>query len=407
MATILKVARSEKELDDVFWLRHEVYVVEDGKFGGSPLPTQRIVDRYDALPSTTNIIAYDSNEPVGTIRITRDSEVGLPPDSIFPFLELRQIKHKEWRLETGSDSIFASAGMLAIRSNWRRRRDVLQALLKMATGVCAGWGVTHVIATSNHETTKVYEHLGFAALAEKVWVEEYTNHIVPMFTKFSDVYQWAFGQLLDSNLDTFWLDNFAQHFERMLFAPGETLFSEGDLGGEAYILDSGWVAIARKDDDGRELTLATLARGALFGELSLIDDSSRSASAVANTHVEVIRIDKKVFQKIINFDSPLVEKLFAVFADRIRRTDDLAMVMAFAPQTGRVEYALNDLLKKSLPDTKVPGAKVVRIGPKDLAKSAGVREYEVRRVLEIKKFAGNLDYGEKLIRFLVQKNKAS
>lgn len=400
MATILKVARSAKELDDVFWLRHEVYVVEDGKFGGAPLSHERIVDHFDALPNTANIIAYDDGEPVGTIRVTLDTEIGLPPDDIYPFLEFRDRERIEWGKAHDGPAVFASAGMLAIREKWRRRRDVLQALMKLATGVCAGWDVTHVIASSNHETTKVYEHLGFDAIGEKFWVEEIGNHVVPMFAPFSRPYEWAFSDLLTNNLDSFWLDNFAQHFERVLIAPQETLFNEGDGASHAYILDSGWISITRKDQDERELTLATLSRGAIFGELALLDDKPRSATAIANTHSELIRLDKKAFEVVLNMTSPLIHKLFGVFAERIRRTDDLAMVMAFAPQTGRVKYALNDLQRNSMPDRKNPGARVVKIGPMDLAKSAGVREHEVRRILELEKLAGHLDYGEKLIRFL-------
>jgi len=47
----IKLARSPKEIDDALWLRHEVFVVEDGKFGGKPVPGHRLVDHFDAFPS--------------------------------------------------------------------------------------------------------------------------------------------------------------------------------------------------------------------------------------------------------------------------------------------------------------------------------------------------------------------
>ncbi len=399
MPTILKVAQTAKELDDVFWLRHEVYVIEDGKFGGKPLIHQRIIDHFDALPSTASIIAYDDDEPVGTIRVTFDTEIGLPPDAHYHFDAYRESEAVAWRETHDMPAIFAASGMLAIRGKWRRRRDIILALLKMATGVLAGWNVTHVIVTSNHETTSLYEHLGFEALAEKYWVEEIGNYIVPMATAFSRIYNWAFSELLSNNLDTFWLDNFAQHFERVLVSSQTVLFREHDDANEAYILDSGWISVSRKDSEGRELTLAMLSRGSLFGELALLDSQPRSATVITNTNTELIRLDKKSFNAVLGISTPITEKLFSVFAERIRRTDDLAMVLAFAPQTERVKYALDDLRRNSIPDKRNPGATIIKIGPKELAKSAGVREHEVQRVLEIEKFKGLIDYGEKYIRF--------
>jgi len=84
----------------------------------------------------------------------------------------------------------------------------------------------------------------------------------------------------------------------------------------------------------------------------------------------------------------------------IRATDELAMIMTFAPQTGRVLFALNQLWNSALPDRKNPSVKVAKIGIQQIAKSAQVREDEVRRVLEIEKVKGNLDYGGRSIRFL-------
>ena len=57
MSINLKVAQSPKELDQVLWIRHEVYVIEDGKYGGKPLPGERMVDRYDVIPDVLRTYA--------------------------------------------------------------------------------------------------------------------------------------------------------------------------------------------------------------------------------------------------------------------------------------------------------------------------------------------------------------
>jgi CRP-like cAMP-binding protein len=393
MSVRLKIATTPKEIDDVFWLRHEVYVKEDGKFGGKPLPHERISDRYDAFPNTCNIIAYEGDEPVGTLRANLESSVGLPSEELFDFSAY--IKSLE-----GDNVVVASGGMFAIREKWRGKRNVIYAMLKMITGIYNSWGVTHVIATSNHETVSVYEHLGFESLNEPIWIEHIGNHIVPMATPFERMYRWAFGALLDSKLDSFWVDNFSEHFERVLLSKDDVLFCEGDAPPFAYIIDDGWIGISRKDPNGDELTLATLGRGDIVGELALLDKKPRSATATAVTNVELIQIDRDTLFNSIRQHPAQLEQLLNLFAQRIRRTDDLAMVMAFAPQTGRVKFALESLRNVAIANSREPALRVVKMGPTDLAKSAGVREHEVMRVLEMEKLAGNLDYGKKIIKFI-------
>ncbi len=397
MATVVKVARTAQELDDVLWLRHEVYVLEDGKFGGSSLPSERIVDRFDALPTVANIIAYDEGVPAGTLRINLDSGAGLPAEEYYDFCEFRgDASSKSYE---PNKLKFASGGMLAIREKWRRRRDVIQALFKTAIGMLNHWGVSHMIASVNYETVSIYRRLGFQPLEEAIWIDSIGNKIVPMGASFETVFDWAFSDLLDSDLNKYWLDTFSSHFERLLLAPGEIIFEEGENASHAYIVDNGWVAISRKDPEEREFTLATLSKGALIGELALIDHQARSASAVACTHTELIQLDQESFFNTINDKPDRLYELLKAFAQRLRRTDDLAMVMAYAPQTERIIFALSELRRSARPDPKVERSFVAKIGPSVLAKSAGVREYEVRRLLELEKTKGVLDYGEKYIRF--------
>ena len=397
MATRLKIAQLAREVDDVLRLRHQVYVIEDGKFGGEPLPEGRIIDRFDAMPFVANIIAYHEGAPIGTIRIVKQTDAGLPTEEFLDFSNYKETVERKF-----NKPIFASAGMLAITHDGRKRRDVIMALFKMATGVCMSWGVTHVVANANHETTSVYEHLGFEQLAEKSWAPSINNYIVPMACPLDKPIAWAFSNLIDHQLDTFWLDNFSGEFERVLLSPNEVLFNQGDDADAVYIVDDGWISIIRTDEEGQELNLAKLSKGALFGELAMIDEISRSATASSPTHTDVIRISKVDFQRAIRKDTDSVDKLLRIFAKRLRSADELAMVMAYAPQTGRVKFALNKLREDAIPHRKQSNVLVAKGGPKEVAKVAGVREYEVRRILEMEKQSGELAYSDRWIHFFIQ-----
>lgn len=397
MSTRLKIAQLAREVDDVLCLRHQVYVVEDGKFGGEPLPGGRIIDRFDAMPFVANIVAYHAGVPIGTIRIVKQTDAGLPAEEFLDFS-----RYKSTIEASFERPIFASAGMLAITHEGRKRRDVIMALFKMATGVCMSWGVTHVVANANHETTSVYEHLGFERLAEKSWEPSINNYIVPMACSLDEPISWAFSGLMDHQLDTFWLDNFSGEFERILLSPNEVLFHQGDDADAVYIVDDGWISIVKTDLEGQELNLARLSKGALFGELAMIDESTRSATASSATYTDVIRINKVDFQRAIRKDSDSADQLLKIFAKRLRSTDELAMVMAYAPQTGRVKFALNKLRESAVPHRKKENVLVVKGGAEEVAKVAGVREYEVRRVLEMEKQGGTLVYSDRWIHFFIQ-----
>lgn len=168
MSIRLKVARSEKELEDVFRFRHEVYVTERGKFSGGFGCSADIVDKFDAMPSVANIVAYQGDEVVASMRINRDSDIGLPAEDYFDFSETRASVAEEYREAGKGEPVFVGGSMLAIHHEWRNRRNVIFALFKMAAGVMYDWGATHVIGSISEETLSLYGRLGFKPIGDPV-----------------------------------------------------------------------------------------------------------------------------------------------------------------------------------------------------------------------------------------------
>jgi CRP-like cAMP-binding protein len=64
------------------------------------------------------------------------------------------------------------------------------------------------------------------------------------------------------------------------FGPNDLIIRENDPGESAYIIESGQVAVT-KETNGRKVHIATLGKGATFGEMSMVDDLPRSASVTA------------------------------------------------------------------------------------------------------------------------------
>lgn len=391
----LKIAQTAQELDDVFWVRHQVYIVEEGKFGGKPLPEQRILDRFDAFSDNLSIIAYDGQEPVGTIRVGMDSGLGLAAEKYYDLTPFRQATAERWQRERGIKTVDVCASMLAVRKQWKNRRDVTQALIKMAVGIGHYWGVTHIYINVVTETAPMYDRLGFTALAGEQQIESTGYSVVPLMASIDDVYQWAFGYFKDRLVDAY-----SGHFERHLLKSGEVLFSEGELGDHAYMVDEGAIKISRHDMSGCELILATLERGELFGELALIDTYPRSASATALKATELIVLDRKTFQEKLINEPGLIDLVMRNFSKRIRRMDDLAMVLAYGASTQRLTYALQTLRKKAKPDVKNPQNLLVNFSPIQFANLAGVSQESAITYLQSRVEQGELSFNQRSIRFL-------
>lgn len=95
---------------------------------------------------------------------------------------------------------------------------------------------------------------------------------------------------------------------------GAEVFAKGAKGDSLYVVIDGAVRV----HDGNE-TIATFEKGDFFGELSLLDDEARSATATAETDCLFLRIHQSAFRKILRSHVELAENLLAALAERIRR----------------------------------------------------------------------------------------
>lgn len=104
---------------------------------------------------------------------------------------------------------------------------------------------------------------------------------------------------------------------------GAPIFRKGDKGDAMYLIERGRVRISVSDEEQREITLAELARGDFFGEMTIIDGKRRSADAVVMEDARFAVLSREHFLEFIH-GNPVValEMLSAVFA-RLRRTDEL------------------------------------------------------------------------------------
>ena len=109
--------------------------------------------------------------------------------------------------------------------------------------------------------------------------------------------------------------------ERISIQAGQAIFDEGDFGDRAYIVEDGIVEISRKVG-GEKMTLGTVERNGIFGEMALIDESKRIASAVAVIDTVLIPVPKVAIQSILANADPLLRKLVSVLVSNARSLSD-------------------------------------------------------------------------------------
>jgi len=165
----------------------------------------------------------------------------------------------------------------------------------------------------------------------------------------------------------------AQLFSRYVKKiPANTvLFQEGDAGENMYIIQSGRVKISKRIR-GVEETLATLEKGEFLGEMAILNDKPRSATAETLDACDMLVIDRTTFDTLIRGDAEIAVRFIRRLADRLREANDQMESLMSRDNTGR----LVSILAKQVREQKEEGEFITAIV--DLAGLSGIEGSLVR-----------------------------
>jgi CRP-like cAMP-binding protein len=100
---------------------------------------------------------------------------------------------------------------------------------------------------------------------------------------------------------------------------GDVIFEEGSRGKEMYVIYKGKVQISRKDPAGEEAVLAVLESGEMFGEMALMDQEPRSATAAAACDDTVlVALDRTRFKYWLRYEPEFAFVVMETLCKRIR-----------------------------------------------------------------------------------------
>jgi len=178
------------------------------------------------------------------------------------------------------------------------------------------------------------------------------------------------------------LTGLSSAFRWKAYPNGSVILAEGRSGDTLFVLNKGAAKVTRESEDGREVILAFLSAGDIFGELSILDGRDRSANVIALEDTEVYTLNRKEFLELLDSYPALSVQLLHELARRIRASDQQIEYLALRDSESRVLCALGRLAEEmGMAETQSYVIDVKLPIQQDLANLAGTSRETVSRVL--------------------------
>ncbi|MCB9990368.1 MAG: EAL domain-containing protein [Rhodospirillales bacterium] len=174
--------------------------------------------------------------------------------------------------------------------------------------------------------------------------------------------------------------------KRYVFPKDTVLFGKGETRQCAYLIDKGEVSIIGNDEGGEDKLLCIIGEGELFGEMALVDNTPRTATAVTNSECEIFVIPRdSLYERVKGLD-PIVSLLISILIERYRIT------RIHLPESVKQDKA-GDFINKLSKHERMP-EDVLRLRnteeQRDLALKEMKMEQELRAALEQRQFFPHL-----------------
>lgn len=173
-----------------------------------------------------------------------------------------------------------------------------------------------------------------------------------------------------------------ENFERFAvsYQPGEIIFCEFEPGDAFYLIQEGRVQISKIMGD-IEKTVDVLQPGEIFGEMAILEEAPRSATAIAADRVKCLEFNRENFEILMRGNPAIALKLLKLFTKRIYDQRRRFMILTLDDTQARVAdvfLMLNELQGDPEEDTD---ERVFHTSAEDVAHWAGLSTDETRHVL--------------------------
>jgi CRP/FNR family cyclic AMP-dependent transcriptional regulator len=179
------------------------------------------------------------------------------------------------------------------------------------------------------------------------------------------------------------LDGLLRQVRTRGYNRGTVIFHKDDPGSTLYVILKGAVSIVMPSSEGKDLVLSILSAGDFFGELSLLDEEPRSATATAvDDGTQTLIVPREAFLDLLRGHVDMAINILALLSRRLREADVLAQDSALLDLPGRLARRLLELADRH-GRREGDGVQIMlRLTQSDLASLIGATRVATNRQLQ-------------------------
>jgi CRP-like cAMP-binding protein len=169
---------------------------------------------------------------------------------------------------------------------------------------------------------------------------------------------------------------------RRRYPKDTVVFFENEEGDFFFTIVQGRIKVTILGDDGREIILSVLGPGDFFGEMALLDNEPRSATAIAAEDTELLSLHRTDFQSTIGANLAISHALIKILTTRLRRANHQISTLALLDVYGRVARVILDMAREEGRRLKDGRIAFRRATHQEIANRIGTTRETVTRMLK-------------------------
>lgn len=162
-------------------------------------------------------------------------------------------------------------------------------------------------------------------------------------------------------------------------AAGEILFREDEPGSEMFVLQSGKVRLTKRIR-GVEKLLADVGPGEFFGEMAILNNKPRTATATVLEDAQLLVIDPKTFEAMIKANTEIAVRMIKKLAKRLDDANEQIETLLLRDTNSRVVHCIINAARAA--GAPGEGGVLVKLGAPEIENRTGIDRERVEGVLE-------------------------
>ena len=121
-----------------------------------------------------------------------------------------------------------------------------------------------------------------------------------------------------ASLEGPWLLQLARRMRKVSYPAKSEIVRQGDPGGDLYLVKQGHLKVMSQSREGRDVVLAVMGPGEVFGEVTLLDGAPRSATVTALEPVDLLLLERRDCLDFLRANPEISVRIIQVLAQRVR-----------------------------------------------------------------------------------------